>query len=200
MSNPRQSVLALSISCALFLASPGLQANTTDQLLASARLWEGKNRPDLSRLALDKALLISPGNPEILSLIGQTALTSGRQAEAQSILVTLKKSHPEHEATRELEDFIHALTIERKALSTARVLARSGRNTDAAAIMRRIFPRGAPTGELGIEYWLIIASSNERGWKEARSGMQSLIRRYPEDDRYHLALSLIHISEPTRPY
>jgi tetratricopeptide (TPR) repeat protein len=196
MSNPRQSVLALSISCALFLAAPELQANTTDQLLASARLWEGKNRPDLSRLALDKALLISPGNPEILSLIGQTALTSGRQAEAQSILVTLKKSHPEHEATRELEDFIHALTIERKALSTARILARSGRNTDAAAIMRRIFPRGAPTGELGIEYWLIIASSNERGWKEARSGLQSLIRRYPEDDRYHLALNQLLLDLP----
>jgi cytochrome c-type biogenesis protein CcmH/NrfG len=82
MLNSRQSVLALSVSCALLVAAPGLQANTTEQLIASARLWESKNRPDLSRLALNKALLVSPGNPEILSLMGQTALTSGRQTEA----------------------------------------------------------------------------------------------------------------------
>jgi cytochrome c-type biogenesis protein CcmH/NrfG len=171
MLNSRQSVLALSVSCALLVAAPGLQANTTEQLIASARLWESKNRPDLSRLALNKALLVSPGNPEILSLMGQTALTSGRQTEAQDILTTLKKNHPEHDATHELEDFIRALTIERKAMSTARILARSGRNPEAAAIMRRIFPRGSPRGELGIEYWLIIASSGERGWNEGRSGV-----------------------------
>lgn len=196
MPNPRQSVLALTIFCALFLAAPGLQANTTDQLLASARLWEGKNRPDLARLALNKALLAAPGNPEILSLIGQTALTSGQQAEAESMLATMEKTYPEHDATRELKDFIRALTVERKALSTARILARSGRNADAAAIMRRIFPLGAPSGGLGVEYWLIIASSNERGWNEARSGLQKLSRRYPDDDRYALALNQLLLNQP----
>ena len=200
MLNSRQSVLALSVSCALLVAAPGLQANTTEQLIASARLWESKNRPDLSRLALNKALLVSPGNPEILSLMGQTALTSGRQTEAQDILTTLKKNHPEHDATHELEDFIRALTIERKAMSTARILARSGRNMEAAAIMRRIFPRGSPRGELGIEYWLIIASSGERGWNEGRSGLQSLIRHNPGDVRYQFALDQLLIDRPaTRP-
>lgn len=196
MFKPRQSILALSISCALFCAAPGLQANTADQLLASARLWEGKHRPDLARLALEKALLISPGNPDILSLIGQTALASEQTAEAQAMLAALKKGHPKHDATRQLEDAIRAVTIERKALSTARILARSGRNPDAAAIMRRIFPRGAPSGELGIEFWRIIASSGERGWNEARNGLQSLTRRFPDDGRYQLALDQLLLDRP----
>lgn len=196
MFSPRQSILALSISCALCLVAPGLQANTSDQLLASARLWEGKNRPDLARLALEKALLIAPGNPEILSLMGQTAQASGQSAEAQDILAVLRRNHPEHDATRELEDAIRAITVERKALAMARILARSGRNTEAAAIMRRIFPRGAPSGELGIEYWRIIASSGEGGWNEARNGLQNLTQRYPGDGRYQLALWQLLLERP----
>ena len=74
------------------------------QLLDSARVWQSKNRPDMARGVVEKALLIDPTQPDALALLGQIDLSSNQPAEAGKVLLKLQAFYPNHPATLELAD------------------------------------------------------------------------------------------------
>ncbi len=82
-----------------------------------------------------------------------------------------------------------AVSDMRRHLSMIHLLARAGRNEEAAAQMRALFPKGPPVGgELALEYYDIVGNS-EKGWLEAKLGLERLVKADPENINYRLALA-----------
>lgn len=70
-----------------------------------------------------------------------------------------------------------------------RLLVRAGRNDEAAAAMRALYPKGPPYGgELALEYYDVIGNT-DRGWEEAKEGLEKLVKAAPEDASYQLMLA-----------
>ena len=77
----------------------------------------------------------------------------------------------------------------RRQLSMIHLLVRAGRNEEAAAQMRALFPKGPPVGgELALEYYDVVGNS-EKGWLEAKLGLERLVRVDPDNISYRMALA-----------
>jgi len=75
-----------------------------------------------------------------------------------------------------------------KKLALIRLLARAGKNEEAAAGMRALYPGGPPPGDPALEYYRIVGNT-PKGWKEAKAGLEKLVKARPNDARYRLALA-----------
>lgn len=76
-----------------------------------------------------------------------------------------------------------------KKMALIHLLSRAGKNEEAAAGMRSLYPSGPPTGgDPALEYYRIIGNTS-RGWNEARIGFGKLVQATPNDRRYRLALA-----------
>jgi Flp pilus assembly protein TadD len=164
------------------LASPDNSASA--DLLLSARIWEAKDRPDLARTMLEKLLAIEP-NPEVLFMLGSIELRTGNTKLAGEYLRRLEQRYPQHSNTLALRSLYRANTTEKQALASARLMARAGNSTEAAKIMRRLFPEGPPPGELGLEYYQLV-SNTAKDQQAAKSALDKLYRETGES-RYRLA-------------
>lgn len=156
------------------------------QLLDSARVWQAKNRPDMARGIVEKALLIDPTQPDALALLGQIELSSNRPAEAGKVLQQLQKRYPRHPATLELADAYRLATTDKTALAQARLAMRAGQSAEAWQKMQALFPRGAPTGALAGDYYRAMSAAGQRD--RALNELRERMRQNPDD--LGLALTL----------
>ncbi|ULU23158.1 cellulose biosynthesis protein BcsC [Dyella terrae] len=155
------------------------------QLLDSARVWQSKNRPDMARGIVEKALLIDPTQPDALGLMGQIELTSNRQADAGKVLQQLQKLYPSHPATLQLADEYRLATRDKTALAEARLDARTGKPDEAWRKMQALFPRGAPSGAYAGDYYRAMSSAGQRD--RALNELRERVRQNPDD----LGLALV---------
>jgi tetratricopeptide (TPR) repeat protein len=73
--------------------------------------------------------------------------------------------------------------------SMIRLLVKAGRNEEAAAAMRALYPQGPPYGgELALEYYDVIGNTAQ-GWEEARQGLEKLVKAAPDELSYQLMLA-----------
>lgn len=76
-----------------------------------------------------------------------------------------------------------------KKLSRIHLLVKAGKNEEAAAVMRSLYPNGPPYGgELALEYYDVVGNT-DKGWEEARAGLEKLVKAVPEDVSYRRALA-----------
>lgn len=130
------------------------------ELLRSAQMWEAKNRPDIARQVLDKALLLNPDSPEVQAQHAELALRSNKVDEARKVLDKLQARFPQHPATRDLALLIQVQTQGREKLAAMRLMARAGRKAEAAELARELFPNGPPAlGGLALEYYRLLGTS-----------------------------------------
>jgi len=190
-----------SLSLALMLwTSPALVvAAPVDDLIASARLWQAKNQPELARLAVAKALSADPGNAQALLMQAQLDIRAGNRQLLQQRLAALQRLHP---ASAELRQLQAQMRLEQsgdaRLFSGAQSMARAGRADEAVATVRRIFPEGPPGGDLSLQYYQILAAA-PASWQEAATGLQRLVAESPRDPRYQLALARLLVQrEATR--
>ncbi|SDC84979.1 Tfp pilus assembly protein PilF [Cupriavidus sp. YR651] len=158
------------------------------QLLSAARMWEAKNRADMARGILEKALLIDPRQPEALKMLGLIEIRSNRPVEAEKILRRMRERDPGGPATLELEDAYRIATRDKREMATVRLLARSGKSEEAAARLEALFPRGAPGGELAGDYYRILAGT-PAGRTRAIAELRRRARQDPDDLRLAMALA-----------
>ena len=86
----------------------------------------------------------------------------------------------------------------RRALTQATILLKSGKPDQANALLKEKFPNGPPGGDLAVAYYKIVAST-PGGWNEARSGLETLIKKDRRNLQYALALdSLLGSKKETR--
>ncbi|CAG9172369.1 cellulose biosynthesis protein BcsC [Cupriavidus pinatubonensis] len=194
--------LVLAVVSALAVPAMAQQAEKPSpemtQLLAAARMWEAKNRTDIARGILDKALLIDPNQPDALMLLGLIEIRSNRPLEADKILRKLRQRAPNHPATLELEDTYRIATRDKQEMARIRLLARAGKSEEAIARLRQLFPRGAPRGELAVDYYRIMAGT-PAGRTASIAELRARVRQDPDDLRLTMALaSLLTDREATR--
>lgn len=182
-----QSKLALIFSYDL-LDSTGVAALGADQLLHQARNWLVHGRLDLARQNLEKMLQVTPDAPQALAELGHIALQENNLSEAQRMLQRLRQRYPRSQATHDLETLLRVFGPDQETLARMRLLARAGRQKDAAEIARSLFPEGPPqTGTLGPEYFRIMAGA-QSGMSQAahtRRAVDALYAR-TKDAQYRL--------------
>jgi tetratricopeptide (TPR) repeat protein len=76
-----------------------------------------------------------------------------------------------------------------KQYALIRMLVKGGKNEEAAAAMRTLYPKGPPYGgDLAIEYYDVIGNT-DAGWEEATTGLEKLVKASPDDMGYQLMLA-----------
>ncbi|WP_343665351.1 cellulose synthase subunit BcsC-related outer membrane protein [Paraburkholderia tropica] len=158
-------------------AAPAAQAA---QLLSAARMWMAKNRPDVARGLVQKALLFDPQQPDSLALMGEIELRSNHTAEAAKLLAQLKKVAPNAPATQELSDAFRVATSDKNELAQIRLLSSAGKSDEAAARMKKLFPNGAPRGDLARDYYRIVAGT-DAGRVQVIGELRARLKRNPND-------------------
>ncbi len=182
---PSIALLLAAIPCvALTQAEPSPQMT---QLLDSARMWQGKNRPDVARGIVQKALLIDPQQPDALNLLGQIELSSNQPREAARILEQLRQKYPNHPATQELSDAYRLATTDKNELARIRLLSSAGKAAEAWQRMQKLFPNGAPDGAIASDYYRMMAAA-PGGRERAIAELRERTARRPND--LYLALVL----------
>ena len=76
---------------------------------------------------------------------------------------------------------------DRRLLTQATLLQKSGKFAEANIFLKEKFPNGPPAGDLAVGYFKIIASLPGR-WNEARTGLEGLVKSEPKNLQYSLAL------------
>ncbi|WP_116138670.1 cellulose synthase subunit BcsC-related outer membrane protein [Trinickia diaoshuihuensis] len=179
-------------------AAAAQPATPEARLLATARLWAAKHRDDLALQAVQKALLIAPDDPVLLSEAVRIELRLGQAQAAAQVLARLKARRPAAAATLQLEDEYRSATSGRGELATIRLLARSGQSEEAVRRLQVLFPHGAPPGALGAEYYRIL-SGTPAGYAQAIDGLRRRVADDPSDTAAALTLvDLLNERGPTR--
>lgn len=157
------------------------------ELLGNARHWIERGRLDLARQNVEKLLALNPDLPQALAELGNLALQEKRPQEAERLLARLRQNHPDTQAERDLQTLIRVEGKDQDQLARMRLLARAGREQEAANVARQLFPDGPPqVGTLGIEYDRILAAADAagghaRGTTETRpAAVQRAERRAPD--------------------
>lgn len=157
-------------------------------LLGQARLWQSRNRDDLAAEALNKLLSIWPDHPDAVAQFGFLQMRANRKGEAKQTLDRLRRLRPDHPDILRLETLIRLDEGDRDRLRQARMLAHAGRPEEALVKLRELYPAGPPTGDLALEYWLLVGDTRN-GWERALAGLEHLVAEYPDNLRYRLALA-----------
>ncbi|WP_322029548.1 cellulose synthase subunit BcsC-related outer membrane protein [Paraburkholderia sp. J76] len=165
-------------------AAPTTQAT---QLLSAARMWEGKNRPDVARGLVQKALLFDPQQPDALALLGEIELRENRPADTAKILAQLKKIAPNASATKQLDDAYRVATSGKMEMAQIRLLSSAGKSEEASARLLKLFPNGAPAGDLASDYYRILAGTTA-GRAQAIGELRARVKQNPNDPRLALIL------------
>ena len=178
--------LALAFTLAAVLSNPTWADNaerSQSDMLRSARMWEAKDRPDLARTILEKALLTKE-DPEVLLLLTCLELRSDNTKLAAKYLQQLALHYPQHPNIPALRSLYRVYTTETQTLARLRLMARAGMADEAAKAMRQLFPDGPPPEELGLEYYQIVGNVKQG----QQSTMTALAKRYKEtgESRYRL--------------
>lgn len=166
----------------------GVNRAEVARLLSAARMWEARNRMDMARSLLDKVLVAEPGQPDALLLLGLIEIRSNRPAEAERLLQRLRREHPGHSATRELDDAYRVATRDKRELDQIRLLSRAGKSEEAVARLLKLFPNGAPRGDLALDYYRLL-SDTTAGRNRAISELRARVRQEPDNTRLQLGLA-----------
>lgn len=190
---------SLALRMAGVLAARGMAGFNVDpsyrELLNQARLWQARNRDDLVIEALNKLLRISPENPDALAQLAYAQLRLNQLSQMRLTLDRLRRVRPDHEDIPRIETLLRLEGEDKDKLRQARALAKAGKRDAALAALRELYPGGPPTGDLTLEYWNLIGSTSD-GWQAAYAGLSQLVRDYPDNLRYRLALA-DHITSRT---
>ncbi len=177
----RAGMLLGALSALPGLAAPtdGPEVSPVEWLLAQVRTGESTNKYDLVQQSLYRLEKIDPDNPQVLAARLRLALHQGDITGAQLLLDQLKKAAPDSAETRESAVGL-ALTSSdgRQQLQQARLLATSGRLTEAKSAYDALFNGVFPDPNTALEYWRLLArlpGQEDRAYQQ----LQALEQRYP---------------------
>lgn len=141
------------------IAAPAPQpssASAVEQLIDSARMWSNKYRNDLALEMVQKALLISPDDPDALAELGQIEIRSNQLDDAAHQLFRLRSLSPDAQATRELGYAYMAASTGKQELAAISIQSRGPQVAQATLRLRALFAQGPPKGDLASEYYSIL--------------------------------------------
>jgi predicted Zn-dependent protease len=156
-------------------------------LLRQAEYWRDQNNPPRAINAAERALRLSPDNPQALAIIVEVQASSGNTVEAQQTLNLLQQTHPNAPEIYRAQQAVRVGAISPNALSNARQLAQQGNATQAAQAYQQLFGGGAtPPDSLAVEYYQTLGGTTG-GYQASLDGLAAAARRNPNDLRAQLA-------------
>ena len=177
----RAGVLLGALGALPGLAAPvaGPEVSPVEWLLSQVRTGESTNKYDLVQQSLYRLEKIDPDNPQVLAARLRLALHQGDIAGAQKLLDQLKKVAPDSAVTRESAVGLALMSPDgRQQLQQARLLATSGRLTEARSAYDALFNGVFPDANTALEYWRLLARiPGQEG--VAYQQLQALEQRYP---------------------
>ncbi|WIL41937.1 cellulose synthase complex outer membrane protein BcsC [Pantoea agglomerans] len=170
---------ALSALPGMAASADGSEVSPVDWLLTQVRTGESTNKYDLVQQSLYRLEKIDPDNPQVLAARLRLALHQGDIASAQLLLAQLKKVAPDSAETRESAvGLVLTSSDGRQQLQQARLLATSGRLTEAKSAYDALFNGVFPDPNTALEYWRLLARlPGQEG--VAYQQLQALEQRYP---------------------
>lgn len=186
---PRRLIASLALAwCAAASAAAPPWPLANQELIHNSRYWEAHARGDLAQAALRKLIAARPDLPEALLELGELDLRLGDFADAAQAEGELARRFSGSAAAKEFGIEYRMATRDRLRLASIRRLVELGRGSEAQAELKRLFPQGPPGAGLGIDYYLLLAST-PHGRSAAYAGLRALAQRHGGDPRYQLALA-----------
>jgi Tfp pilus assembly protein PilF len=156
-------------------------------LLRQAAYWRDQNNPPRAMNAAERALRLSPNNPQALAIIVEVQASTGNTVEAQQTLNLLQQTNPNAPEIYRAQQAVRVGAINPNALSTARQLAQEGNATQAAQAYQQLFGGAAtPPDSLAVEYYQTLGGT-QGGYDASVAGLAAAARRDPNDLRAQLA-------------
>jgi len=168
--------------------APRAGESSLDALFSQATFWRANNRPDLARDALERVLAVEPDNARALRGMGELALAADNRDGARQWLDRLRERAPGSEDAARLQAALRREQISNGDLMEARALAKAGDAGAAVARYEALFDGAGPPPDLALEYYQTLAGVDAR-WREARDGLQQVVRRNPDDPAARQALA-----------
>jgi len=168
--------------------APRAGESSLDALFSQATFWRANNRPDLARDALERMLAVEPDNARALRGMGELALAADDRDGARQWLDRLRERAPGSEDAARLQAALRREQISNGDLMEARALAKAGDAGAAVARYEALFDGAGPPPDLALEYYQTLAGVDAR-WREARDGLQQVVRRNPDDPAARQALA-----------
>ena len=181
------AALLLAGACAAFEVFAAADAEVA-AFLERAQFWQARNRDDLARDEIEKALRVSPEHPDALAMQARMQLHANQDKEAAATLERLRKANPQHEAVGPLSAALRIRGPDKDKLRRARQFSGVGRNDEAVKAFDALFPDGFPDDDIALEYANILGGT-KAGWDKARAQLTELAKRHPGDARFQVALA-----------
>ncbi|MBA1276456.1 cellulose biosynthesis protein BcsC [Stutzerimonas stutzeri] len=188
MSRFRPCPLSLAIFCSLLPVLGWSQTAPAPNdgfsvLMQQADLWHERNRLEMARQVLDRALLVRPNAEEALYRMALYA--QDKQAREQWI-ERLRAASPDSHYLASLNSADRRAQIDDRALAGVRQLASRGRTQEAIKGYRALLNGGIPSPDLASEYYQTLAG-DAASWKEGVEGLKRLAEDQPTDAGVQLA-------------
>jgi len=192
---PRHLIAAVALcGCAAAAAEDPVWPLAHQELIRNAHFWEARGRGDLAQLALKKLVAARPDSPEALLELGELDLRLNEFAGAAQVESELARRFKGSSSAREFATEYRIATRDRLQFSSIRRLVEIGHTSEARAALKRLFPQGPPGASLGIDYYLLLASTPD-GLTAAYAGIRRLAHSHPDDPRYQLALAQLMLRQ-----
>ncbi len=165
------------------------------QLIDSARMWSNKYRNDIALQLVQKALLISPDDPNALFELGQIQIRSNQFDDASHLLFRLQTLYPQAAQTRELKyEYLYA-TSWKPSLDQIAGLIHKDQTALAVQKLQALFSDGPPTGDLAADYYSILGEDRPHR-PDAIRGLQQVIAADPRNLNAAIELALMYDRPP----
>jgi tetratricopeptide (TPR) repeat protein len=136
-----------------------------------------------------------PDSPQALIELGELDLRIRDYADAADVVQQLDQRFGGTPADRNFTLEYRIATRDRVQLASIHRLIELRRTAEARAALDQLFAAGVPAGDLGIEYYELLAATSN-GWASASVGLEHLAAEHPDDPRYALALARHWLQRP----
>jgi tetratricopeptide (TPR) repeat protein len=168
--------------------------SVTQTLLDKAKAFEARGRIDLAKQTWQQILLADPNNAGALGGLARAAKLEGNTALSNAYLDKLRAVNPNDPNLARMED-TSAQQSQTAQLQQAGKLATNGQYASAMAIYRQVFGNNPPPGGWALAYYE-TESATEDGRAHAIAGLTALVKQYPNDSLYQIALGRILTYNP----
>lgn len=184
----RRHPLSLAILCSLVPTLGWAQAAPVANdgfsvLMQQAEQWTQRNRPEMARQVLDRALHVRPNSEEALY---RMALYSQDPETRKHWIDRLRAANAASPYLADLSSVDLREQIDDRELEAARQLASRGRTQEAIKRYRALLQNGHPPPDLASEYYQTL-SGDATYWPEGVAGLKRLAGERSSDTAVQLA-------------